>query len=267
MKLAQSARDLYFSTVLIEYVSEDGTSGTGTGFFFLYESADDRELFVVTNRHVIDLGVSGSIALLRAKDEDSPSFGTTLRISVDNWSNEWAGHPNPEVDIAVMPFDRLEKKIQEGGQQAFFRFISSKIIPTDHQLRLVDAITQVTFLGYPAGLSDRFNGLPVARRAFLASLPEVDFEGELRFLVDARIWPGHSGSPVFLIEQRDKDTEHPLFLGVLHALVSRPTFQIKEEPIRAITDPFEQTDVASAAKARTIPETIEALRTNIASMK
>jgi hypothetical protein len=55
----------------------------------------------------------------------------------------------------------------------------------------------VYIVGYPSGQLDHVHNLPIVRRGCLATLPEVDFEGRPEFLVDAGVFPGSSGSPVF----------------------------------------------------------------------
>lgn len=52
-------------------------------------------------------------------------------------------------------------------------------------------------VGYPEGLSDEVHNLPIARNASLASSYMVPFNGKQYMLVDSRLHPGTSGSPVF----------------------------------------------------------------------
>jgi hypothetical protein len=59
----------------------------------------------------------------------------------------------------------------------------------------------VTFIGYPNGIWDSKNLLPVVMRGTTASPIEVDFEGTPRFLIDASVFGGSSGSPVFILNQ------------------------------------------------------------------
>ncbi len=54
----------------------------------------------------------------------------------------------------------------------------------------------VSVIGYPLGWKDVRNGLPVWKTGHIASEPEVDFEGEPRFLIDITGRPGMSGAPV-----------------------------------------------------------------------
>jgi hypothetical protein len=55
----------------------------------------------------------------------------------------------------------------------------------------------VLFIGYPDGRYDQANNLPILRAGKIASLPKVDFDGKPEFLIDAQVYRGSSGSPVF----------------------------------------------------------------------
>ena len=74
------------------------------------------------------------------------------------------------------------------------------LLGAEHESDL-DSIEDVIFIGYPNGLYDRTNLLPIARRGTTASPIGVDHEGLPAFLVDASVFPGSSGSPVFLIDR------------------------------------------------------------------
>lgn len=81
------------------------------------------------------------------------------------------------------------------------------MIPNEEQIKQMDAIEPITFIGYPNGIWDSTNLLPVARRGTTASPIEVDFEGSPRFLIDASVFGGSSGSPVFILNQGPSQPE------------------------------------------------------------
>lgn len=56
-------------------------------------------------------------------------------------------------------------------------------------------------IGYPIGLWDEVNNLPIVRRVLAATRPGVDYNGLPVFLVDAAIYPGSSGSPVVVLSE------------------------------------------------------------------
>jgi hypothetical protein len=53
-------------------------------------------------------------------------------------------------------------------------------------------------VGYPNGIWDATNNMPIARRGITATHPNLNYEGRREFMIDAACFPGSSGSPVFL---------------------------------------------------------------------
>ena len=153
----------------------------------------------------------------------------------------------------------------------FYRCVDSNMLPTADQLAQLDAIESVTFVGYPNGIWDSTNLIPVARRGTTASPIGVDFEGTPRFLIDASVFGGSSGSPVFILNQgmyTDKRGNtvvgsRVLFVGVIAAVFFRTELnQIVAVPVPTQTQPMaqqrEMIDLGIVFKARTVVETIEA---------
>lgn len=272
MKVESLAENLFFTTVRIDTVAPNGALGSGTGFMFTHKLAEDKHApFVVTNKHVVAGMQSGSLTFHQRKD-DQPHLGTGFRLDMANWPTFWFGHPSPDVDIAVTPFLPLESHIkQQNNVDLFYRFISSDMVPTLEQVDQLDAIELVTFIGYPNGIWDSKNLLPVARRGTTASPIAVDFENTPRFLIDASVFGGSSGSPVFVLNQgmitdkRGNSTigSRVLFVGVVAAVFFRTCLnQIVAVPVPTQTRPMaeqqEMIDLGIVFKARTVVETIEA---------
>jgi hypothetical protein len=55
-------------------------------------------------------------------------------------------------------------------------------------------------VGYPISLWDSVNNLPLLRRGITATHPKIDYRGKPEFLIDAAVFPGSSGSPVYLYD-------------------------------------------------------------------
>lgn len=272
MKVDSLAENLFFTTVRVDTRATDGSGGSGTAFLFAHKVADDKHVaFVVTNKHVVGGMQSGSLTF-HQKREQQLALGTGFRIDIGNWSEFWFGHPSSEIDIAIAPFPPLEQHVKsQNGVELFYRYITSDMIPTPAQVDDLDAIESVTFIGYPNGVWDRKNLLPVARRGTTASPIAVDFENSPRFLIDASVFGGSSGSPVFVLNQgiysdkRGNSTigSRVLFVGVIAAVFFRTHLnQIVPVPIPTQTVPMaqqqEMIDLGIVFKARTIVETIDA---------
>lgn len=265
------AEQLFFTTVRIDTITANGAQGSGTGFFFSHKVGEDNFPFVVTNKHVVMGMREGALSFLQ-RTGTLPTLGNGFRLRIDDWPQAWFGHPDPNVDIAICPFAPLEAHIkQQHNVDLFYRYVSSDTIPTPQQVAELDAVELVTFIGYPNGVWDSKNLLPVARRGTTASPIEVDFEGTPRFLIDASVFGGSSGSPVFILNQGSWATKDGgmvigsrfHFVGVIAAVFFRTQMnQIVAVPIPTQVQPMaqqqEMIDLGIVFKARTVVETIEA---------
>ncbi|RLL85245.1 serine protease [Petrotoga sp. Shatin.DS.tank11.9.2.9.3] len=190
--------NILFTTVRIEASLPDNSTSTGTGFVFNYEKNDKQYLFVVTNKHVIKNSIKGKLAF-NLSDGEKPILGKVFTINYSNFESQWIGHPQDDIDVAIMPFAPVLNELYNKGVQIFFKSITSDLIPSDKLLREdIDAVEDIVFVGYPNDIYDRRNLLPVVRRGITATPVSIDFEGKPAFLIDASIFPGSSGSPVFL---------------------------------------------------------------------
>ena len=142
---------------------------------------------------------------------------------------------------------------------------------TDDQIAVLDAIEEVIFVGYPDGIFDSRNLLPVARRAMTATPIAEDYEGEPAFLIDGSVFGGSSGSPVFLY---DRGSFRPrggglvvgnrfMLVGVLaaaHVRVVEGRHELAWQRVGTEEGmPEESLDLGIVFKARTVQETVEEL--------
>jgi len=273
MQVDTIAEQLFFTTTRIDTVAPDGTAGSGTGFFFQYVANGVTYPFVVTNKHVVMGMRNGSLNFLKQKD-GRPELGNgfTLEVGADDWSKMWFGHQDLHVDIAISAFSPMQQYIKDHhGVDLFFRSVDKAIVPTQQQIDELDAVEDVTFIGYPNGVWDAKNLLPVARRGTTATPIGVDFENTPRFLIDASVFGGSSGSPVFVLNQGSWAAKNGglvagsrlIFIGVVAAVFYRTHLnQIVPVPIptqvRPMVEQQEMIDLGIVFKARTVVETVEA---------
>jgi len=190
--------NILFTTVRIEVTLPNNSISMGTGFIFNYVKNNKQYLFVVTNKHVIKDSIEGRLTFNQS-DGEEPILGKVFTIEYPNFEKQWIGHPQQDIDVAIMPFAPVLNELSNRGVQIFFKSLTPDLIPSDKLLREeIDAVEDIVFVGYPSDIYDRRNLLPVVRKGITATPISVDFEGKPAFLIDASIFPGSSGSPVFL---------------------------------------------------------------------
>ena len=74
--------------------------------------------FLVTNKHVVKGAAFGCLPFIKAVN-GQPKLGESIRVTVEQFEEGWYGHPNPEVDVAVMPTGVLLTQLDQQGQQVF----------------------------------------------------------------------------------------------------------------------------------------------------
>lgn len=267
MEVNSIAEQLLFTTVRIEGITYKGEQKVGTGFIFSYAVEDKNYLFLVTCKHVINDTREGYLTFIKAR-EQKPALGESYRLKIDNFEDYWLKHKSDKIDVAILPFVPILRHILNQGVQIFFRAIPHALIPSNEKLRKLDAIEDIIFVGYPIGLYDQKNLIPIVRRGITATPVYLDFNGEKQFLIDASIFPGSSGSPVFIYEPAgyfDKKGKalvvggRVFFLGILSAVFKMPdTGEIiiptKKTPFVKIN---QIVDIGVVFKAETISETIQ----------
>jgi len=258
---------LLFSTVRIEADKASGTEA-GTSFVFSYEHDSKQYLFLVTSKHVVE-GADVGRFFFTLSDGENPKIGERIDVQMGGFQSAWVGHPDPSIDIAAMPVVPILEHVKNQGKQAFFKSIPHSLIPSDDQLRQLDALEDVVFVGYPCGIFDSKNLMPILRRGTTATPPQLDYEGSKVFLVDASVFPGSSGSPVLICNQGSYGTRQGitigtrvLFLGVIAQVVirkERGEIQIVPAPssLTPIVLTRQMIDLGIVYKSSTVVDTVE----------
>lgn len=197
MKVETAAEQLFFTTAFLTARSGTRTS-TGTGFVYQIDSEVGAHHLLVTNKHLIVDFDTLTIRFVRSQ-EGKPLLGVVSEVTVDLHTSEWVGHPNDVVDVAIVPLSVYVNHLGDIGEPAFFKTVDSNLaLGVDFDVEL-NALEEVTFIGYPAGLYDSYNYLPIARRGMTATPLGVNYQNQPCFLIDASVHPGSSGSPVFIL--------------------------------------------------------------------
>jgi hypothetical protein len=201
MRVETPAEQLFFTTTIITALGIDGSTWTGTGFIYAVSTNRGMVNFVVTNKHVL-AGASEMTLQFVRDNGGQPAYGQAARVRVAPFDeSRWFGHPTPGVDVAVVAFGEVLDGMVAAGHRPFFRALPESLVPNDETISGLDAMERVTFIGYPAGLFDTANLTPIARQGFTATPIALDYEGLPQFVIDAAVFPGSSGSPVFLYDR------------------------------------------------------------------
>jgi len=133
MEVKTVAEQLFFTTVRVVTEDAEGEQYVGTSFFLAYQNGDKVDPFLVSNKHVVQGAKKGTLTFIKAEN-GRPKLGKGLAIDIDDFEKFWHGHPEPDVDVAVAPVERLLEHIKVNDADIFYRFITSDIIPNDSQL-------------------------------------------------------------------------------------------------------------------------------------
>ncbi len=194
------------SVVSIDYPNEKGElQPIGTGFIFskVLEKVGENEFrvktYIVTARHVIyknglDQSSQKKEVYLRF-DKLGEEKAQVFNLPLYNETSAMFSIPSSDIDVAVIPLNPAalrENKID---------FID--IIDTDTALRSKDYTEvglstgdEVFFLGFPLGLRGEVKNYAICRGGLIARLDSESLKEHVIYL-DAPVFPGNSGGPVF----------------------------------------------------------------------
>ena len=184
----------------------------GTGFFFQELGQTDptkenqwvsiENVWLVTNRHV-------ALPKLNKVETIPESFTFHLR-KLDRERIIWASitlsraellsrarfHADPEVDVcAIRVLDLLTAKINSGEKFLQWYGVSKDNFPGSNKIH-PHVASDTVVIGYPRCYYDEVNLFPIAKAGIIATRWGSAFDGKPYFLIDAKLFPGSSGSIV-----------------------------------------------------------------------
>lgn len=216
-------KEFLFITTLITTTCE-GKGYSGTGFFYQQSepAMKDGKLgnyWLVTNRHVVysEKDASGKKKLVesltfRVRAEEKATHKLIwLEMTMNQAELLQKVKVLPDASIDVSVIDICEKVNNELGK---YNDINVTICPiedsnlADKSRFAIECSDDVIIIGYPQGFYDTVNLYPIVKNGTIASMWGADFRGTKGFAIDAKLFPGSSGSLVITkprMEDLDKD--------------------------------------------------------------
>lgn len=251
MKLSPSAQITY-ATVRIECTLADGSKASGTGFF--YQCLKDDRIgssvpVIVTNKHVVKGAVSGGFYMHLADEKGDPLPDKNIPVVLDNFEGRWIPHPDGKTDLCVLPIAPILDDAKSKNIRPFYVSLDKTLLADDSELAELDAYERILMVGYPIGIWDSVNNMPLFRAGVTSTAPSRDYEGRAEFVIDAACFPGSSGSPVLLWDNGPymKKTGETVMGGyrikLLGVLYAGPV-QTMQGEIQIVTIPTKQVPMA-----------------------
>ena len=210
MNINDLSTQLIYTTVPIYAKKKNGQLSSGTGFMFSVIETDTTSIpLLITNYHVLENAEEGFVELHLG--ENGIPTKKSARIQFDN--SIIGTNKLGDLDLIAVPMAATLIDLQKKNIDIFFRSVDKNIIPTNKQWESFSAIENITFIGYPNGLYDEQNKISIIRQGITATPIWNDYRGEKAFLIDAGVFPGSSGSPVFIYNQGTYSTGGNVIVG------------------------------------------------------
>ena len=210
MEINDIGTQLLYTTVPIYAHNSDKSLSTGTGFLFSVRESETESIpLLITNYHVLKDAMLGFVEL-HIGEKGFPT-DKTIRVQFDKSIID--GNKLGKLDLIAVPLAGTFNDFQNRNIEIFFRTVDQNMVPTKEQEDKFSAIENITFIGYPSGLYDEKNKISIIRQGITATPIWNDFKGEEVFLIDAGVFPGSSGSPVFIYNQGTYPVKDGIALG------------------------------------------------------
>lgn len=210
MNIDDLSTQLLYTTVPICANKKGGYISKGTGFIFSVREDEKNSIpLLITNYHVLE-GTSSGYIEFHVGENGNPT-NKSVKIPFDDKIVE--NNKLGELDLIAIPLASTFNELSNKNQELFYRTVEQNMIPTKKQIHNFSAMESVTFVGYPSGLYDDINKLSIIRQGITATPIWNEFKGEKVFLIDAGVFPGSSGSPVFIYNQGSYATKTGITIG------------------------------------------------------
>jgi hypothetical protein len=229
MTMISPASAIALSTVRIISTHPAGV-GSGTGalfnFHLMHKGEEQKVPALVTNKHVVNNSQKIEIVITLADKDSGESLTDSLMISgaknavvtIPAPANFIINHPSPTIDLCAILIQPFIAGFAESYILRHY-FVDESWFLNASLKSIMRPIEPIVMAGYPNGLWDATNNLPLIRSGLTASHPLLAWNGKPEFVIDAACFPGSSGSPVFLYEDGMYRTADGLTAGTRACLL------------------------------------------------
>ncbi|HCI65130.1 MAG TPA: serine protease [Lachnospiraceae bacterium] len=224
MNISDISTQLMYTTVPLYVKKNDGSQCSGTGFIYSIIETDNTSIpFLITNYHVLEGAEMGFMELHLAENDKPTDKSINIQFDRTIVNNKLG-----ELDLVALPMAATFNELFSKNIYPFYRTVSADMIPREEEMNELAAIEDITFIGYPNGLYDEINKMSIVRQGITATPIWNNFKGKEAFLIDGGVFPGSSGSPVFIYNRGTYPTKDGfavgnrlLFVGVMTQSILR----------------------------------------------
>jgi hypothetical protein len=199
-------------STLISVATPSGSS-QGSGFFYQELEPFDNikkdrqwrnidQVWLVTNRHVAFPRIEGNEIIPSTftfhirRLEGSKVIWDPIILNHEQLLNRIKLHKRDEVDVcAIQVLDLLKEKIKSDKNPLQWNSVSKDNLPGQNKIH-PEVASDAIIVGYPRGYYDKVHLYPIVKSGIIASKWGAPFGGDPYFLIDAKLFPGSSGSIV-----------------------------------------------------------------------
>lgn len=181
------SKKMMYNTIRLE--SNDGSCGTGS--YFNFNIRGQIIPVIITNKHVVNYNCDEEIT----------------------YRTKWIFHSNKDLcSCYINPlFEEIKRRY---NKNVYMVANDEAIIYKTQKLNELSALEELVMVGYPIGLWDEKNNLPIFRKGYTANHPAIDFNEKGIVLIDMSCFPGSSGSSIYILNEGGyKDKNGNTFLG------------------------------------------------------
>lgn len=233
------AKQILYNTVRVQCTRINNSKSTGTAFRTGLVVDGINVPFLVTNKHVVENLKTGECSFHVAEEKDGKLLPTNTMATFHFAPKHLIEHPDPAVDLCAIALASFLQYLTSYNHRLFNIGINNEDYYSSTKYPDITAMQEIVMIGYPIGLADEANQLPIVRRGIIATDPQQDYNGRKEFVIDAACFPGSSGSPVYIVDRgmqhigsTFQSGDRIVLMGVLYA-----------GPVHKITGEWKQTSI------------------------